>query len=132
MRNRLALSVVLVAAMAALASGAVQGPIGAPRADLPGDRPQQQAVTVREAEKEYTLTVAGAVDGVMTRMPVSYKAYVQGWQPNVATRIENAGETDVVNPWLTVNGRGDWRTIASIVVSCPESSSRITSSFICS
>ncbi|MBM4034254.1 MAG: hypothetical protein FJ291_21100 [Planctomycetes bacterium] len=50
----------------------------------------------------------------MTRMPISYGAYHQGWQPNLFARIENIGETDVANPWLTVNGLGDWRTVQKI------------------
>ena len=47
----------------------------------------------------------------MTRMPISYGAYRQGWQPNVFARLENLGDTDVVNPWLTANGAGDWRSV---------------------
>lgn len=67
--------------------------------------------------------MAGNVDGVMARMPISYGAYYQGWQPNRFMRLENIGDTDVVNPtprrrdgmnpWITVNDAqvisGLWR-----------------------
>ena len=29
-------------------------------------------------------------------------------------RVENVGGTDVVNPWLLVNGKRNWRTTADI------------------
>ncbi|UCD00156.1 MAG: hypothetical protein JSW66_09795 [Phycisphaerales bacterium] len=58
--------------------------------------------------------MAGNVDGVMTRMPISYGAYHQGWQPNRFMRLENVGDTDVVNPWITVNGKRNWRTLEDI------------------
>ena len=32
-----------------------------------------------------------------------------------SVRLENTGETDVVNPWLLVNGRRNWRRAADIV-----------------
>ncbi len=51
----------------------------------------------------------------MTRSPIGYAAFTQGWQPNRSVLIENLGTTDVRNPRLVVNGRGDWRTLASIV-----------------
>lgn len=59
--------------------------------------------------------MGGNVDGTMTRDPIGYSAYRKVWQPNVAARIENIGETDVVNPWLVINGIGDWRTTEKIV-----------------
>lgn len=93
---------------------AVQGPPKAPRQELPSDRHQRHVEWVKSGRQVYTIRMGGSVDGVMTRMPISYSAYKQGWQPNVAARIENVGETDVVNPWLTANGTGDWRTLKGI------------------
>ncbi len=115
MRMRLTATIVITAVLAGLSIGAVQGPPSAPRQDLPTDKKRQQEIEITQAAQEYTVDFRGTVDGAMTRMPVSYSAYGQGWQPNEFARIENVGETDVVNPWITVNGRGDWRTIQSIV-----------------
>jgi len=51
---------------------------------------------------------------LMTRMPISYGAYHQGWQPSRFMRFENIGDTDVVNPWVAVNGKRNWRTLKDI------------------
>ena len=93
---------------------AVQGPPKKPRVGLPTDKEQRHEAIVTSGRQEHVIHFGGTVDGVMTRMPVSYGAYHQGWQPNLFARIENIGETDVVNPWLTANGRGDWRTVQKI------------------
>ena len=102
-------------ALAGSAQGALRGPPGKPREKLPGDKERRHELVVTRSNQEYAIHFRGAVDGAMTRMPVSYRAYVQGWQPNLFARIENVGETDVVNPWITVDRRGDWRTIQGIV-----------------
>jgi len=54
------------------------------------------------------------VDGVMARMPAGYVAYDQTWEPNRFLRLENVGKTDVVNPWVTVNGKRKWRTLKEL------------------
>src|SRR3989442_10253612 len=41
-------------------------------------------------------------------------ALLQKWESNRAVRLENVGETDVVNPWLS-NGRNNFRTLDEIV-----------------
>ena len=115
MRTRTEPIALLVALLAAAAQAAVQGTPAKPRQDLPGDSERRLETVVTDRDQEYTVEFRGTVDGVMTRMPVSYAPYQQGWQPNVLARIENVGESDVVNPWLTINGRGDWRTLKSIV-----------------
>lgn len=99
----------------AFAQAAVRGRPSEPRTNLPGDKERRHAVVTTQPSQEYSVDFRGAVDGAMTRMPASYVPYHQGWQPNLWARIENVGETDVLNPWITVNGRGDWRTLKSIV-----------------
>lgn len=109
---------VLIAGLALLGSltlAAYQNAPKAPWTDLPTDQPQTHSQALTRASQSYTVRVGGAVDGVMTRMPISYGAFRQGWQANRAVRLENVGDTDVINPWLRVNGRGDWRTLAGIV-----------------
>lgn len=105
----------LVALLAAPAAGAVNGPPKQPYSDRPDDVPRQHAVDVTTARHPYAIPLAGTVDGRMTRSPIGYAAFTQGWQPNRSVRIENLGPTDVRNPRLVVNGRGDWRTLAAIV-----------------
>ena len=41
-------------------------------------------------------------------------AIEQTWQSNRAVRMENVGQTDVVNPWLS-NGRNNFRNMDEIV-----------------
>jgi hypothetical protein len=100
--------------LAALGFASVQGPALKPRELLPTDRAQRRVERVSQGRHQYTIPFRGSVDGVMTRMPISYAAYKQGFQPNLWVRMENVGETDVVNPWLTANGTGDWRTVRKI------------------
>ena len=38
----------------------------------------------------------------------------QTWESNRAVRIENVGDTDVINPWLS-NGHNDFRTVKEIL-----------------
>ena len=43
-------------------------------------------------------------------------AIEQSWQSNRAVRMENVGQTDLVNPWLS-NGRNNFRNLEEIVAS---------------
>ncbi|MCX5677332.1 MAG: hypothetical protein NTX87_20300 [Planctomycetota bacterium] len=43
-------------------------------------------------------------------------AFLQTWESNRSVRMENVGETDVVNPWLS-NGRNNFRNVEEIVSS---------------
>lgn len=115
MRKGILSACVLGVFMAAVACGAVQGPPGKLREDQSGDKQRQHEAVATQDGHEYTVDFQGTVDGAMTRMPISYSPYVQGWQPNLYARMENVGDVDVLNPWITVNGRGDWRTLKSIV-----------------
>ena len=91
---------------------------GSPKAkwdSIEGDREKTHEVTITKGSHDYKVKVSGQVDGVMTRMPISYGAYHQGWQSNRFMRLENIGDTDVVNPWITINGKRNWRTVKDIV-----------------
>lgn len=55
------------------------------------------------------------MDGRNCRSPQGvWTPFEQTWESNRSVRIENVGETDLVNPWLS-NGRNDFRTIDAIV-----------------
>jgi len=112
MRTPALVPLLIFATSCALAS--VQGPARKPQENLPSDRVRRHVQTVAAADCAYVVPFRGRVDGMMTRMPISYAAYKQGWQPNLYCRIENVGDNEVVNPWLTVNGVGDWRTLPKI------------------
>src|SRR5207244_1045405 len=63
----------------------------------------------------------GTMDGANCRSPLGVgmmdgPPIEQTWESNRAVRLENVGETDVVNPWLS-NGRNDFRTLDEIVAS---------------
>lgn len=66
-------------------------------------------------EHRYTIRMAGDLDGVNTRDPVGYSPYEQAFEPNVSVRLENLGDTNVVNPWIIVNDSRDWRTLDRIL-----------------
>jgi len=43
-----------------------------------------------------------------------WQPFQQTWESNRSVLIENVGEADVVNPWLS-SGRNDFRTLGEIV-----------------
>lgn len=94
--------------------GAHQGPPKAKWDSIKGDYEKKHEEIITLSSHAYRIKMAGKIDGVMTRMPISYGAYYQGWQPNRFMRLENIGDTDVVNPWITVNGKRNWRTLNDI------------------
>ncbi len=104
----------LLAMLPGTAFGAHKGPSKSAWEPVAGDREKTHEVVVTSNSYEYEVTMGGSVDGVMTRMPISYGAYHQGWQPNRFLRLENIGTTDIVNPWITVNGKRNWQTLKDI------------------
>ncbi len=67
----------------------------------------------------YTVFQGGTMDGRNCRSPMSCGiaregAFLQTWESNRSVRMENVGETDVVNPWLS-NGRNNFRSVEEIV-----------------
>jgi len=85
-----------------------------PQQCLADDRDRTAEIDIAESPHAYELRVDAAVDGVMTRMPIGYAAYEQGWQPNRFVRLENVGDTDLVNPRLVVNGKRKWHSLEDI------------------
>jgi len=108
------LTIVMLLTYSGVAFAARQGQPKAKWESTKGDCEKTQKVVIALSSHEYRVNMAGKVDGVMTRMPISYGAYYQGWQPNKFIRLENIGDTDVVNPWITVNGKRNWQTIEDI------------------
>jgi len=96
--------------------GTVLGEPKRPYRDDPNDKPRQYVELVEQSPTAYEIDFAGTVDGTMTRMPVGYAAFVQGWQPNRSLLIENVGQSDVQNPFVVVGGKRNWRTVEDVVV----------------
>jgi hypothetical protein len=76
------------------------------------------------ARHAYAVRQGGTMDGTNCRSPVGVgmsdgPAIKQTWESNRAVRLENVGDTDVVNPWLS-NGRNSFRTIDEIVATAVE------------
>ena len=74
---------------------------------------------VTAGRHEYAVMQGGTMDGQNCRSPLSCGMMREGaceqtWESNRAVRIENVGETDVANPWLS-NGRNNFRTLDEIV-----------------
>ncbi|HYE98522.1 MAG TPA: fibronectin type III domain-containing protein, partial [Planctomycetota bacterium] len=63
----------------------------------------------------FILTLGGVMDAASAGDPIGYAASVQRFEPMRSVRLENTGDQDIVDPWITVNGRRNWRTAKDIV-----------------
>jgi hypothetical protein len=88
--------------------------VAQPPAD-PTDLLREHVEMISSPSHEYAIEMGGTMDGRSTRDPIGYAAWDQVFEPNRFVRLENVGETPVVNPWLLVNGKHRWRTVADIV-----------------
>jgi acetyl esterase/lipase len=82
----------------------------------PQDAARRHTEEITAARQEYRVTHGGTMDGTNCRSPVggSFGVWDQTWESNLAVRMENVGDTDIINPWLS-NGRNDFRTLPGIV-----------------
>jgi hypothetical protein len=83
------------------------------------DAPKRHVEEVSAARQAYSVVQGGTMDGTNCRAPLSVgmsngPGSEQTWESNRGVRLENVGETDLVNPWLT-NGRNTFRTMEEIV-----------------
>ena len=87
----------------------------------PGDVAKSHVEEISQAEHDYTVVHGGTIDGECCRTPMGCGINREGvieqsWQSNRAVRMENVGQTDLVNPWLS-NGRNNFRNLDEIVAS---------------
>jgi hypothetical protein len=87
----------------------------------PTDAPKRHVEEIAAGRHAYTVRQGGTMDGTNCRSPMGVgmmdgPPVEQTWESNRAVRLENVGETDVVNPWLS-NGRNAFRTLDEIVAS---------------
>ncbi len=80
----------------------------------PTDVRKERVEEIASGLHEYAITQGGTMDGQNCRSPFGvFEGVELRWESNRAVRIENVGETDVVNPWLS-NGRNAFRNIQQI------------------
>jgi hypothetical protein len=90
----------------------------------PSDVSIRHVEQIAASRHVYMMRQGGTMDGANCRSPLGVgmsdgPAIKQTWESNRVVRMENVGETDVVNPWLS-NGRNSFRTIDELVSSAVE------------
>ena len=87
----------------------------------PTDAAKTHVQEITAGAQRYTVLQGGTMDGRSCRSPMGCGismegAFFQTWESNRSVRMENVGETDVINPWLS-NGRNNFRNVGEIVSS---------------
>ena len=86
----------------------------------PTDVSRECVEEITTSHHRYAITQGGTMDGQNCRSPFGvFEGVELTWESNRTVRIENVGETDIVNPWLS-NGRNNFRNIHEIVASAVE------------
>ncbi len=85
------------------------------------DSPKSHVEEIVDGRHAYTIVQGGTMDGTNCRSPLGVgmmdgPAVSRTWESNRAVRLENVGDTDVINPWLS-NGHNLFRTVDEIVTS---------------
>ncbi len=81
----------------------------------PTDVSKRHVQEITEGRTEYRVVQGGTMDGRNCRSPQGvWEPFHQSWESNRSVRMENVGDTDVVNAWL-VSGRDDFRSIDRLV-----------------
>jgi len=85
----------------------------------PLDAPKEHREEIVNGTQDYDILQGGTMDGRNCRSPLGVGmsregAMEQTWESNRAVRMENVGDTDVVNPWLS-NGHNTLRTFEEVV-----------------
>src|SRR5947209_8042775 len=85
----------------------------------PGDVSKVHVEELNASGHSYTVHQGGTMDGANCRSPLGVgmmdgPACEQVWESNRSVRLENVGQTNVINPWIS-NGRNTFRDIDKIV-----------------
>jgi hypothetical protein len=81
----------------------------------PTDIAKQETHEFSVRRAEYVVVQGGTMDGRNCRSPQGvWQPFQQSWESNRCVIMENVGQTDLVNPWLS-NGHNDFRTLGEIV-----------------
>ena len=114
----LALCILLTCVLASAAGAAWKPASGDP---LPSDAEKSHVESISASPHEYKVAQGGTVDGASCRLPMGCGmsregALIQAWESNRSVRMENVGQADLVDPWLS-NGRNNFRNVAQIIAS---------------
>ncbi len=87
----------------------------------PADLKKSYVELITSGQRQYKVVQGGTMDGRNCRSPLGCGfsregALLQKWESNRSVRMENTGQTDVLNPWLS-NGRNNFRSAREIVAS---------------
>ncbi len=79
------------------------------------DMPKRHIQDITSGQQRYKITQGGTMDGRNCRSPQGvWTPFEQTWESNRSVRMQNVGDTDVINPWL-VSGRNDFHSVNAIV-----------------
>jgi hypothetical protein len=82
-----------------------------------GEAAKKHVEAVSKSTHAYVVRQGGTMDGRSCRSPVgTYEGWTQTWESNRSLRMENLGDADVVNPWLS-NGRSGARNVQELIAS---------------
>ena len=112
-------TLLLVSTAVALAAGADDALKPWSTNTHPTDVAKSHVEEITTGLHKYTVVQGGTMDGRNCRSPMGCGiaregAFLQTWESNRSVRMENVGQTDVVNPWLS-NGRNNFRNVDEIV-----------------
>jgi hypothetical protein len=87
----------------------------------PTDVDKSYVEEVTTGQHQYRVIQGGTMDGRNCQSPMGCGiaregAMIQSWESNRSLRMENVGDSDIINPWLS-NGRNTFRTVSEIVFS---------------
>src|ERR1044072_450485 len=81
----------------------------------PSDMTKRHVQEIAASQQEYRIVQGGTMDGRNCRSPQGvWTPFEQTWESNRSVRMENVGETNIVNRWLS-NGHHDFRNRDAIV-----------------
>src|SRR5262249_30426336 len=85
----------------------------------PSDAAKSHVENITTRDHKKVVVHGGTMDGANTRSPMCRGGNRGGglaatWQANRPVRMENVGQTDVVDPWLS-DGRNNFRNIQEMV-----------------
>ena len=86
----------------------------------PTDVAKQHVQDIAAPHVEYVVVQGGTMDGRNCRSPQGvWQPFEQTWESNRSVRLENVGDTAIVNPWLS-NGQNDFRSLERVVAHAVE------------
>jgi hypothetical protein len=79
------------------------------------ETPRRHVEEISAPSWAYRVAQGGTMDGENCRSPLGggFGIWTQRFESNRSVRLENVGDADVIDPWLS-NGRNDFRTVKEI------------------